>query len=301
MASHHTTPPFLGIDPEKRPENPRIEVIPVPFEATTSYAQGTANAPLAILEASAQVEFYDEELDFEPARVGITTRDMLDFKNRTVEQSMQLIENAVAATVKANRFPLVLGGEHSITPPAVRGVATKYPKLTVVQLDAHADLRQEYEGTPYSHACAMARVREDFPAVQIGIRSLSKEEALWVKRDKLPVYFAYELHDHKTWMRRTLDDITTDDVYLTVDVDVFDSSIMSETGTPEPGGLTWWDVTTFVRLLMEKKNVVGMDFVELLPTPGRHASDFLVARLISKCIGYWQLRSGSPESPIVGK
>ncbi|MBI4212288.1 MAG: agmatinase [Deltaproteobacteria bacterium] len=282
-------PSFLGLAEEglNTPET-KVSILPVPYEATTSYAQGTNDGPEAILEASHQVELYDEELEIEPYRIGIETLPTLSFGQLKDMAAMDHIEHAVDAILKAKKLPIILGGEHSITPPIVRSIAKTYNDVTVVQIDAHADLRQEYHGTPCSHASAMARVREICPAVQIGIRSLSKEEADWAKREKFAMFYAYALKD-ESWIDQTLAAIKTKNVYLTVDVDGFDSSLMPSTGTPEPGGLFWRETVTFLRKLMQQYHVVGMDFVELMPIEGQHAPNFLVARLISKCIGYWQL------------
>jgi agmatinase len=266
-------------------EKARVAVIPVPFETTVSYGRGTANAPDAILEASQQVEFYDDELGFEPCDVGISSEEPISIQGEPIDV-LNRIESKVHDITKSGKLPLVLGGEHSITPAAVRGVAKVHDDFTVVQFDAHADLRQEYDGTPLSHACAMARVRENFPAVQIGIRSLSAPEAEWIKKDNLPVFFAKDIHHDQKWVEKAIDSIKTEKVYVTIDVDAFDISIMPHTGTPEPGGLSWYQVTDFLGRLLQKKRAVGFDIVELAPREGGHASDFLVAKLAYKCIGY---------------
>jgi agmatinase len=276
---------YFDLPPPSSDENSKVAIIPVPFEVSVSYGEGTANAPAAILEASHQVEFYDEELGCEPCDVGISTENPVSVEGEPATV-LERIESKVADITKKGKLPLVLGGEHSITPAAVRGVASIDKDLTVVQLDAHADLRQEYDGTPLSHACAMARVRESFPAVQIGIRSLSTPEAEWIRKDGLSVFFAKEIHRNPNWMEQAIDSIKTKNVYVTIDVDAFDISIMPHTGTPEPGGLDWYQVTDFLGNLLQKKRAIGFDIVELAPREGGHASDFLVAKLAYKCIGY---------------
>ena len=277
---------FLGIPAEYADyAKAKAVVIPVPFEATTSYAQGTAFGPAAILEASAQVELYDEETEGEPYLLGVATLPPIDFHGLSLKEAIDKIESVVKKVVADGKMPIVLGGEHSITPPAVRAVATKHHEITVVQLDAHADLRQEYEGTPLSHASAMARVRDQFPAVQIAIRALSKEEADWVKKDKLPVFFAHQLTEG--WMDRAIAAIPTKKVYLTIDIDGLDGSLIPATGTPVPGGLTYRELVTFVRKLMREKEVVAYDVVELMPQEGNHASNFLAALIAAKCFAYW--------------
>lgn len=285
------SPTYFDLPPKLSSyESARVAVLPVPFERTTTYIKGTAKAPRAILEASAQVELYDEELGMETCDVGIATLSPLKSTSGPIEKYLEKINLAVSRICRDGKLPVMIGGEHSITPPAVRAIAEKHPSLTVVQLDAHADLRESYEGTKWSHACAMARVLEIAPAVQVGIRNLSKDEANRVSKENLPVFFAHKIKGDKNWIENVVNAVKTEDVYITVDVDVFDSSIMPDTGTPEPGGLDWYDVTSILRALSSKKNVVAMDFVELCPQRGHHASDFMVAKLIYKCIGYWGKR-----------
>jgi len=279
---------YFGMPNELSGDSAKIAILPVPFEATVSYGGGTAKGPSAILEASKQVEWYDDELDSEPCDVGIATEDAVSVDG-TQAQVMERIESKVALITESGRLPLVLGGEHSITPAAVNGVARiKGNKITVVQFDAHADLRQEYQGNAHSHACAMARIRERFPAVQVGIRSLSAPEAQWIEREDLPVFFASQMVKNTGWMEEALASIETEDVYVTIDVDAFDSSLMPSTGTPEPGGMGWYEVTNFIRKIAGKKNIVGFDIVELAPQKSFHAADFLTAKLAYKCIGYWR-------------
>ncbi len=269
-------------------EKSSVVILPVPFEATTSYIKGTAKAPLAILTASLQVELYDEELGFEPASVGIFTMPSLKVKGKKINEIMQEIESAFKRTISDGKLPIMIGGEHSITPSAVRASSKFYKRnLTVVQLDAHADLREKYDGTKWSHACAMARVLEICPTVHIGIRNISKEEAILIKREKIPILFAHEIIGHKNWIADALSAIKTNNVYITFDVDVFDCSILPDTGTPEPGGLTWYDALSLIKAISKEKNIIAFDFVELCPRKGHHASDFTVAKLIYKCIGYW--------------
>ncbi len=281
---------FLGIPkPFSSYAEAKVAVLPVPFEQTVSYGAGTAKGPQAIITASAQVELYDEELGCEPYECGVATLDPLRMEGLGTSAMAKVVESAVAKVLADGKLPLILGGEHSITPPIVKAVADTHGPITVVQFDAHADLRQEYEGDPMSHACAMARVRDICPAVQIGIRNLSKEEAAWVKRDRLPLFSAHEMcaSSHAGWMTDAMRAIETENVYITIDLDGFDSSLMPATGTPEPGGLSWYQVLSFVRKVCETKRVVGFDIVELAPITDLHACDFLAAKLAYKCIGYW--------------
>ena len=277
---------FLGVLP---PNDVSVSMIPVPLESTVSYGKGTAKAPNAIISASRQVELYDHELDSSPYEIGIQLMDEIKCDNRKIEDVLLDVENKVYEECKNKRLPFIIGGEHSISPAVVRGVLKCFDDVTVVQFDAHADLRDEYEGTKCSHASAMARIREVAPAVQIGIRSLSKEEADLIKKNNWPVFFADWIHSNKNWINDIIKEIKTEKVYVTFDVDGFDSSILPETGTPEPGGLGWYDVLEFFKKLMTEKNVVGMDVVELAPRENHHAADFMIAKLIYKMIGYYTL------------
>ncbi|HPM40973.1 MAG TPA: agmatinase [bacterium] len=285
--SQKTPANFLGIPEEfSAYEKAAFAVIPVPYEHTVSYGGGTANGPSAIIEASAQVELYDEELRFEPYEAGVATLPALDVAGKPPREMARLVSRAVAGVLSDGKIPIVLGGEHSVTPPAVASAKETFRDITVVQFDAHADLRQEYEGEPMSHACAMARVRETCPAVQVGIRNLSAEEAAWVSREGLPLFFAHEMRRSPNWMARAIDAIGTELVYVTIDLDAFDSTAMPATGTPEPGGMSWYDVVDFLRLISKERRVVGFDVVELAPAKNLHACDFLAAKLIYKFIGY---------------
>ena len=287
--SNETTKNFLGLEGEQAAyETARVAVLPIPYEATVSYGGGTARGPSAIIEASSQVELYDEELGCEPCDVGIATLPPLSVDGIEPTQLMERVQSAVGRVVADGKFPLVLGGEHSITPAAVRAVQSAHEDITVVQLDAHADLREEYEGQRYNHACTMARVREICPAVQVGIRSLSTEEALRIEKEGLPIFFARDLRSDSGWITKAVSAIKSKKVYVTIDVDVFDASFLPATGTPEPGGLDWYQVTSFLQALFSEKRVVGVDLVELSPIDEFRAYDFIAAKLAYKCIGYWR-------------
>jgi len=266
---------FLEIEPEYYNANKaRFVVIPCPHEATVSYGRGTRRGPAAILRASQQVETFDHELGYEPYRRGwIYTLKQL---------SVDGLRPAVAKVIKDNKIPVILGGEHSITPCAVKAVADKYSDLSVLQLDAHADLRDSYRGTKHSHACAMRRVLEICPVVQAGIRSISSEEYAWAKESGqlAKVHFAGKMDTGR--IVRQL----KKQVYITIDVDVFDPSVIPATGTPEPGGLFWPDLLNILQAVSAQRAVVGFDLVELAPRPGDPASDFTAAKLIYKLIGY---------------
>lgn len=255
-------------------------VVPVPYEQTTSYGRGTKNGPRAICEASAQVELFDEELQKETYHRGIHTLPVL-------KPSLEELEKTAAKILADKKFPIVLGGEHTISAACVRACKKFYKNLSVVQFDAHADLRDEYEGTRLSHACVMRRVYETGAKfVQIGIRSHSIEEAEFISKSKInKPFYAHEIFSSNDWAGEAIN-LLTDDVYLTFDVDALDPSIVPATGTPEPGGLGWHQTVNFLKKLCASKNVVGADFVELAPKKGEPLSDFTIAKLIYKLIGY---------------
>jgi len=268
-------------------ETARVVVYSVPFEQTVTYMRGTENAPGAILEASAQVELYDEQSGQEPYKAGIAT--LANYEPSEWRMSSEAMVERVCSQlrplVRQEKWPVVLGGEHTVSLGAVRALAEVYPRLSVLQIDAHADLRQEYQGSRLSHACVMSRIGEICPFVGVGIRSLSREEAERIRREDLPVFFAHRLRSDRLWMEEAISRLS-DTVYLTFDLDGLDPSILPATGTPEPGGMRWEETLEFLRLVFERRNVVGVDVVELAPRPGLHASDFLAARLIYKLIGF---------------
>ena len=260
-------------------ENAYFVVVPVPYEKTTSYGKGTKNGPSAICKASEQVELYDEELGREVYFKGIATVKSIEDLTKLEKETEKILLD--------KKFPIILGGEHSISVAPIRVCKKFYKDLSVVHFDAHADLRDKYEGTRQSHACVMRRVCEGFiPIVQIGIRNHSKEEAEFIKSARLKKpFYAYEMYNSDSWMDEALK-LLTNNVYISFDVDVFDPSIMPSTGTPEPGGMNWYQVVTFFKKLCTAKNVIGADFVELAPLDGCPAPDFTVAKLIYKLIGY---------------
>ncbi len=269
-------------------EKARAVIFPIPLERTTTYEHGTRNGPAAILAASRNMELYDEELQRETYKeIGIATVPPIDTMDGTLDEVITEIFTAQCEFLEDGKFPVALGGEHSLTPPLVAAAAKKYKNLSVLQIDAHADLRDEYQGNPNSHACAMRRVVEICPAVQVGIRSLSVEEAQIAPKLKTQIYWAKDIARAplKNWVPKVVADLSAN-VYLTVDLDGFDPSIVPATGTPEPGGLDWYQVISLIQAVASHKKIVGMDVVELLPQPGDHASDFLAAKLIYKTLGY---------------
>lgn len=275
---------FGGLDPAQSAfDTARVLIWPVPFEKTVSYGRGTAEGPSAIIEASRNMELYDEELDAEPCSIGIHTLPAMD-ADREPEPMMAALEYEAGRLIDTGKFLCMLGGEHSITPPVVRALSKRVAGLSVLQIDAHADLREIYDGTPYSHACAMRRVLEVCPAVQAGIRSLSLEEARAIPTLATRVFYAKDIAGRSGWIDAAVDALTPN-VYLTIDIDGLDPSLVPTTGTPEPGGLLWYEVLALIRTLAAKRNVVAMDLVELC-RGANEAPSFLAAKLIYKALGY---------------
>lgn len=281
---------FLGLEEKFTDfQRSKVLILPVPYEQTTTYGSGTKNGPFAIISASRNLELYDDELDKEPYQVGIHTMNEVESASSGPKDMLKRVARLTQELLADNRHKrlAILGGEHSITPGLVAAHKSIYPNLSVLQLDAHADLRQSYEGSKYSHACAIRRVLEICPAVQVGIRSLSHPEMLFACRQKLPIFFMNRIReDHSgSWIEEAISSLS-ENVYLTFDVDVFDPSIMPSTGTPEPGGMLWHECLKFLRRVAQSRNIVGFDVVELAPQSGNIAPDFLVAKIVYKIIGY---------------
>lgn len=278
---------FLAPPVDSLSDRPKVVVIPAPYEATTSYGKGTAHGPHAILEASHQVEYYDEELESEAYRVGLTTRAPIVFDGLVGADAVAQVESAVREAYQAAQWPIVLGGEHSITSGAVRACREVYPDVGVVQIDAHGDLRDTYEGTPWSHASVMRRIVDlGCPTVGVGLRSLCAEERTFIRERQLPRWYAFAMAANDRWIDEAIA-ATPEHCFVTLDVDGLDPSIIRATGTPEPGGIGWYPLLTFLRRLCAERTVVGADVVELAPVAGDHTSNFTVARLVYKMIGYW--------------
>ena len=280
-------PPFLGADDAEHDfERARVAVLPVPYEKTVCWMPGTARGPEAILRASPHLEFHDEQMGIEPRRCGIWTAAPLDLGSRAPEDAAPLIGRRVGELMDAGKWVVMLGGEHSITPGAVQAAAERHPGLHVVQLDAHADMRESFAGDRFSHACAMRNCLPYAPVRGIGIRSYTAEESECITVGELPyqAIHSWEMGGGD-WIPRALDGLDDVPVYLTFDVDYFDPSLMPATGTPEPGGGRWWPTLAFLERLFDRARVVACDVVELAPFPGLHHADFTVARLIHKMIG----------------
>jgi agmatinase len=278
---------FLGVAPaESRLEKARVAVIPAPFDQTTSYMPGTRFGPRAILEASRQVEFFDEELDREPFEIGVATLEEIEVDPADVEAGLRRLEETVEAVAAKGIVPFTLGGEHSLTLAPVAALLRRFPGLSVLQLDAHLDLRDAYQGTKLSHASVMRRIRDlGVTTVPVGIRSVSREEADYVHAVKAPVFLGREIRTKGLDVNAILATLGNP-VYVTVDLDAFDPAYCPGVGTPEPGGLTWEEGLGLLRAVFERRQVVGMDIVELCPIPGQIVSDFFAAKLANKMIGY---------------
>jgi agmatinase len=282
---------FMGLDEQGSAlDRAQAIVLPVPYEATISYGGGTGAGPAAILEASRYIELYDQELDCEPADVGIATLPALHLTGSGPADALAELRDAYDRVLDeaGERFVILLGGEHSLSSAPILAWADRMPdrRLSVLQIDAHTDLRPEYEGSPYSHASVMARVRERVNLVAVGIRALTSEEKRVADAsDAIHIFFADDIHQGDAW----IDDVIAtlgDDVYISFDVDGLDPSLVPATGTPEPGGLLWYPVLKLLRRVCAERRVVAADIVELAPIPGLHAPDFLVAKLCYKLIGY---------------
>jgi len=261
-----------------------VTILPVPYDSTTEWHSGTRNGPKTIIEASYYLEWFDIELGREIHTCGIHTLPELEPALDSPETMNNRVYQAVSDLLEQSKFVAMLGGEHSISSGAVRAYQKKYPDLSVLQLDAHTDLRDQYLGSKYSHACTMRRIIEFCPLTQMGIRSISMEETEYVKSHKLSPFF-FDSNDHHI----PLDDIAgalSENVYITIDLDVFDPSIMSAVGTPEPGGMLWQPALDLLRHISDRKRIVGFDVVELCPDQGPASCAFTAAKLVYKLIGY---------------
>jgi agmatinase len=281
---------FAGLSEEyANLKRAKVVVLPVPYESTTSYKKGTANGPRSIIDASTYMETFDDELNQETFRVGIHTMEEMKVDGLPPEEVNKKIGEAVKEIVKANKFPVILGGEHSISAGPVAALKELYEDLSVLYLDAHYDLRNEFDDTRFSHACAARRISEIAPLVEIGVRSMSKEEKDFLgdlpKETKVDVISVYDILDDAMWNDRA-NHLLSKNVYVSIDLDVFDPALMPAVGTPEPGGIGWYEFLELMRGVIMEKNIVGMDVVELCPIKDQPASDFFAAKMIYRLLGY---------------
>src|SRR3954462_3335577 len=277
---------FGGALPVRRSfDDASIVILPVPVDRTTSYVGGTRNGPHEILQASTHMELWDEEMRADIHGVGIYTLPEMELPFGEMAPLVDEIERVAYEIISRDKFLVTLGGEHSITPPLVSAAARKYPQLSVLQIDAHADMRDAYRGTVHNHACAMRRSLQYASLTQVGIRSLSTEEAEILPRMSSTVFFDFDMRRNPKWIDAVVESLA-DDVYVSIDVDGMDPAIMPATGTPEPGGLSWTEITALLRATAERRRIVSCDIVELSPIPGLVAPNFLAAKLIYKLLSY---------------
>ncbi|WP_452227467.1 agmatinase [Lacinutrix cladophorae] len=277
------TKTYAGISEEfSKLETSKIVLIPVPYDGTSTWQKGADKGPEAFLHASENMELYDIETETEVYQQGVYLADAVT-ENSSPETMVDAVHQATKKYIKKNKFVTIFGGEHSVSIGTVRAFHEMYPNLTVLQLDAHADLRKEYDGSTCNHACAMYEASQNTNLIQVGIRSMDIMEKSVMDVDK--TYFAHEMAVDDTWMDTAVDQMT-ENVFITIDLDAFDPSIMPSTGTPEPGGLLWYETLEFLKQIFEEKNVVGFDIVELCPNKLDKSSDFLAAKLYYKMLSY---------------
>jgi agmatinase len=263
-------------------EESEIVILPIPYDETSTWMKGADKGPDAILEASVNLEFYDIETQSEAHLKGINTVPPV-LEKGSPGKLVTAVYDRVLTLLKERKFPVIIGGNHTVSIGAIKAFSRSFKDLTVLQLDAHADLRQIYEGSEFNHACAMARAREFVPIVQVGIRSMSVDELPFVEKDR--IFYAHELYYDNTLYRKALDKLS-DNVYLTIDLDVFDPSVMPSTGTPEPGGPDYFELMHFLRDVIKNRNIVGFDVVELCPSPTNKSPDFIAAKIIYQLLSY---------------
>jgi agmatinase len=259
-----------------------IIILPVPYDETSTWMRGADKGPDAILVASVNLEFFDVETSSEAHLTGINTVEPV-LEKRTPEKLVKAVYDRILSILKDKKFPVLIGGNHTVSIGAIKAFSEHFDDLSVLQLDAHADLRQEYEGSNLNHACAMARAREFAQIVQVGIRSMSEGELPHVERDR--IFYSHELYYDKDLYTKAIGKLTKN-VYITIDLDVFDPSIMPSTGTPEPGGPQYFELMHFLRDVVKQRNVVGFDVVELCPSETNKSPDFIAAKIIYQLLSY---------------
>ncbi|MFQ5860375.1 MAG: agmatinase [Dehalococcoidia bacterium] len=288
----YTPSNFLALPPEQSSlEGSRVVVLPVPYDSTTSSRSGTREGPRAIIEASAQLEDYDPELDSDVAQLGIYTSEALEPHVGDPAAMIERVARATLGYAQQSKLVALLGGEHSISVGAVRAWRSLYPRLTVLYLDAHADLRDVYWGTRWGHASTARRILDLGPLVEVGVRSLSEEEQEFIRREGLPVFFWSETGGPELDLDAVLS-LLGPEVYVSIDLDVLDPALMPAVGTPEPGGMDWGQVLFLLRGVAQRRRLVGFDVVELCPTAGHPACAYTAAKLAYKVMAYATLGSG---------
>jgi len=287
MKFKHFAPAYAFLGYQYPLDKAKAVIAQVPYDSTTSYKGGTREGPHAMISASRKLEAYDIELGVETAaKIGIHTLDEMQPCADSPKETVNRVEDLIEEIVGKKKFPVMFGGEHTISTGAVRAIKRKYPDISVLQIDAHADLRDRFDDSMYSHACVMRRIREEVDkVVQVGIRSTSSEEMKFIEEEGIEKSIQWGDSIDRGDALRGL----SDNVYITVDLDGLDPSIMPGVGTPEPGGLNWPEVMNLLHSVCERKNIVGFDIVELCPIPGSNRSEFLAAKLAYKLLGYSML------------
>lgn len=294
------TPYFLDISPEVAtdPTAPYV-VLPLPYERTVTYGTGTAKGPTAILRASHEIEDFDEEL-MVPMNLRVQTLQTPILENLDDKHALAVIRDAANSVLREDRFLLSLGGEHTVTYPLTAAAKSVFEKISVLHIDAHLDLRDQYKGTPFSHACVMKRIRDmGLSTTHVGIRSCSADEYAYAEKEHIPIFWARDIHASldDRWVKQIVEQLEGK-TYVTVDIDSLDPSLVSGTGTPEPAGLTWYQITRLLRQVFNEHNVVAADIVEVAPVPGSQVSEFVAARLGAKMLMYHKHRNQLPAPPV---
>lgn len=266
----------------------RVAIIQAPYDKTTTYIHGAVNGPAAIIDASAYMERFDDELGQETFKTGIHTMEFLAIQDLSPEDMVDKVYAQTLDLLKANKFPVMLGGEHTVSVGAVKAFKETYPDISVLQLDAHYDLRDVYFGSRLNHGCVARRISEICPIVQVGTRSMSKEDKEYLSgsaNGRVKSFSVYDILEMPMW-KDAVSNALSENVYITIDLDVFDPALVPATGTPEPGGFGWYEALSLLREVTKDRKVVGFDVVELCPIKGNIASDFLAAKLIYRLLGY---------------
>lgn len=284
-----TSKNFAGLpDAHSDPKKAKVVILQAPYDKTATYLKGTRTGPGAIIDASRYLELFDDELNQDTFKIGIHTSEPLAVEEMAVEDMVSKVQASVSDILKANKFPVMLGGEHSVTIGAVKAFKEAYPNISVLHLDAHYDMRNELAGSTLNHGCVARRISELCPIVQAGMRSLSREEKEFLgsqQNGKIKSINVYDILDMPMW-KDVVTKSLTDNVYVTIDLDVFDPSLVPAVGTPEPGGIGWYEILDLLRDVSKDRKIVGFDVVELCPIKGQVASDFLAAKLIYRLLGY---------------
>lgn len=289
MEDKNTVKNYIALEEEYSSlKKSKVVIMQVPYDKTATYLKGAVNGPQAIIDASKKMELFDEELNQETYKIGIHTMDPLPVQDLAPEAMVDKVYGSTMELLKANKFPVILGGEHSLSIGSVKAFKEVYPDLSVLHLDAHYDMRDEYFGSKFNHGCVARRISEICPLVQTGTRSLSKEEKDFLATQangRVKTVNVYDILEMPLW-KDVISHSLSEHVYVSIDLDVFDPSLMPAVGTPEPGGIGWYETLDLLREVSKDKKIVGFDVVELCPIKGQVSSDFMAAKLIYRLLGY---------------